>query len=300
MSFLGSTRGTIKGLIFFLSKPVGWRSCGVDIVGGRVVLFVTVFFTDMLRTRAVGVEKAIASADGRALPNMSVAVGNARAKAMDSTGNGCDVETREKGILRFAFINVMGRSIAMKGRGIVGVRVTTSTVGLSRMITVKCNVTGGDSLANTITSVGSRGLAGSGMKAIAATLRKLTTNIRIAANSMGPNKSTSIIVHKMNSLQTNDRPLCVISNVPMRKNLRSLSSNSVRSVRVLGSTSSTSVCNSENSGNMMLIAAGGNADKGTGVSLGTSFNARQVLGGRSLVGTRRCCRLMSVTRPGCG
>lgn len=74
-------------------------------------------------------------------------------------------------------------------------------------------------------------------------------------------------------------------------------------VRVLGSTTSTTVCNSETTGKIMLVAAGSKVSDGggLGVSIGTSMNVRSVCGGPSVLSGSSCTGFDSCIRgtPGC-
>lgn len=58
----------------------------------------------------------------------------------------------------------------------------------------------------------------------------------------------------------------MVSNVVASPKI-SFGPTSTRSVRVLGSTSTTTVCNSHTTGNIVVIAAGGNAGNPVGIGM---------------------------------
>lgn len=65
----------------------------------------------------------------------------------------------------------------------------------------------------------------------------------------------------------------------------------MRSVSILGSTSTATVCNSQKTGNMIVIAAGRTRRKRARVGFSCDCNVRRATGACSVLGTSRCTTL---------
>lgn len=157
----------------------------------------------------------------------------------------------------------------MKLRAIVGIIVGSSSRVLNRAMIVKCNDTGGHSLANSVAGVGNRRVTGGPTAGPLSSLRKGVTNIRVVGGKH-TNSSPRVHVHKAGSVG-NCGPLCVMSKL-FGSGVGFLGPRSVRSVRMLGSPSSLTVFNMHNTGNMVVVAAGGTGRKRAEIGVGASFN----------------------------
>lgn len=60
----------------------------------------------------------------------------------------------------------------------------------------------------------------------------------------------------------------------MSVDLGSIVPDRIRSISMLGSTTSTTVCNSQTTGNIVLVAAGGNGRKGLAFGCSNGMNFR--------------------------
>lgn len=231
--------------------------------------------------RKHAIANGVVSSAKRPLVNMSMLIGNAAINAVASFSNGCSLRIPSNGrVLIVSCVKCGARSVAMKGDGRLGVGVRTSARTLSRIIIINCNIVGGHSLANSVTSIGTTSVMGSPTSGTVRTLRKRIPNLSVMHGSNGTASNMAVGVHKRHSLSSigsrfnggiTGTPLFVVSNV--RKNsFSSVTPTSVRSVRILGSTSSATVCNSRNTGKMVVVAAGGNTRNGAGFSCGNCFN----------------------------
>lgn len=85
----------------------------------------------------------------------------------------------------------------------------------------------------------------------------------------------------------------------MNKNSAVIGSGSVRSVRMLGSTTTATVCNSQNTGNIVVIAAGGKGGKKLGFSIRCRNNVAPVAGSSlKLTDAGACFGVVSRTHTG--
>lgn len=245
----------------------------------------------IVRRREVVRKAILRRKAGRPLVKIGIIIGKAAVNAAASVSKGCSVGVPSSGtVLIFSCVNRGARRCSIGNLGFLGIVVGDSTAVLSRIIMcANCVARGGTSLANSITVTGTDSLGGGTSTGTVGSLRKGVTNIRVAAGNNGPTRKVAIRVHKLSSLSKKIGPLVILSNVPARGlGLHSVGSNSVRSVRILGSTTSTSVCNTETSNNIVLVRAGGNRTNGAGVRCGNDISVGAMLGGPALVGTRRC------------
>lgn len=216
-------------------------------------------------TRRVAIGNIIAStASRRPLVKAAIRIGNANANAVANVSNSCALPGMSGGtILMFSSVNFRSRRVTMNKHAAVGIMLGRTTRLLSRIIIVNCNTIGGDSLADSVTAMGNSRVARAIANGTVSTLRNGMGNMRIADNN-NPKTAPGILVHNMAAMG-NAGPLCMISNVPMNSGVGFLGDGSVTSVRMLGSTSTTTVCNAHTSGNIVLVAAGGNGANGTHV-----------------------------------
>lgn len=241
-------------------------------------------------TRAVAMGNMMAStSSGRPVVNTAIRIGNANANAVADVSNSCSLGSiTGSTMLIFSDVKCRARRVGMGKRAIVGMILGSTDRLLSRMIIVNCKTIGGDSLADSVSAMGKGRVARAMANGTVSTLRNGVGNIRMADNN-NPNTRPGILVHNMAAMGKAS-PLCMMSNVPMNAGVGFLGDGSVRSVRILGSTSTTTVCKAHTSGNIVLVAAGGKVTKGAGVDFGTSTNFR-ALSGPGVTGTTRCGRM---------
>lgn len=235
-------------------------------------------------TRRVAIAKAIASTRGGPLVNTTIIMMKAASNIVASFSNGCAVGTTSNRSLGFSCMNCRRRAIGISNHDIVGIGLSRNRL-LSRIIIVNCNAIGGDRLANTITSISNGRLRTGITHDTSTTLRKEITNIAISTTGNRPKRNLGVGIHNVDSLDTAD-PLCIVSNIC--NSVGVISPTSVRSVRILGSTSTTTVCNSHTTGNIMLIAAGNNHLRAsTHMAISTCANIRVITGCVSMVSNGR-------------
>lgn len=224
--------------------------------------------------------------------NTGVVMGKAAGKGVASVSNGFALRGIPTGTaLIVSCVKFAPRRVHMKGRAAFGVALRRSSRTLSRIMMINCNIVGGGSLAKTISRLDDDSVGSLGISRPARTVTKGLTNMRMRRIKKRPKRTTAVHIHKSNSVATSDTPLCIISKCPLkRRGLGTVGPGSVRSVRMLGSTSTTTVCNSHTTGNIMLIAAGSKGANGIDMDLSVCTNFRGMAGGVSLVGTRRFIR----------
>lgn len=281
-------------MLRFMSVRCRWLSvlwAGAVVVGeGEILLLLYVLdYALRLFTRRVGIRNVICSPSKRAIPNTGIDVGDGPTiNAIASVSKGFDLGTSINSILIFAFVNCrpVRCGLATTSAGL-GIHFASSSRLLSRMIMMNCNMRGGDMLSSTIDHIADRRLSGNGPAGVRGTLGNGISNMRVVSGSNRPNTRSGVHVQNANAIGGSS-PLCVMSNVPSRDNVDRLGPSSVRSVRILGSTTSTTVCKTHNTGNIMLVAAGGNAGKGTALGCRFACNVRGPSGGISLLNDTSC------------
>lgn len=162
---------------------------------------------------------------------------------------------------------------------------------------MNCNARGGMGLAKSMTSIDASRV-GSHMRAgMLSTIRNAIPKIAIVSH---PKRAPDVGFHKHNGLKASS-PLCMVSNtVTSTAFFSGLSPGDVRSVSFLGSTTSSTVCNSHTTCNMILIAAGRKGDSGVGISCDNCMNLDGPACGPRCIGSARCTRLCGRTLCGCG
>lgn len=264
-----------------------------------------------------GIGNAVISGSKGPLVKMAVFRGNASGKYVASFGNRCRLSLSGQSTIVIVSCIKCGARRLGKSRLIRGVILRRSTITLSRLIIIKCTIRGGGRLANSASSLGTD----SGGLSMAADLSRVVRNgldnMGVAGTSNVPNKTIHIDVHNMKSVGNSGRPLFIVSNVPMdgssgsnigkhfnndiRGPLSVLGPGSVRSVSMLGSTTTATVCNSETAGNIIVIAAGekgGNRQAAMG--LDTSCNLRSLPGRVRVTSSSLCLAIHGRTIGGCG
>lgn len=231
------------------------------------------------------VAKIVGSSANRPIVKTSVIVRNAAFNAMTGVSKRFVLSCpRGAGGSRLVvdFVNVRAIGRGVNGERIFGMGVRDRMAGLSRIIMMNCNASSVGSLANSITSMNLGRLDRLGAPGMASVLRGLTTNMRMSRGANIPNRAIHMHIQNTASLANSGRPLCIVSKIPMRSPdvLSTVSPGSVRSVSMLGSTSTTTVCNSHTTGNMIVIAAGGKIrNSGPAIDFGCGIAASIRVGG---------------------
>lgn len=175
-------------------------------------------------------------------------------------------------MLMFSCVKVDARRITVKGRGIVGIALGFSARGVSRIMIMNCNRRGGTDIVNSVSAVSVTNI-GIPNSSVSDMLTKRLTKIMTVGHAKRPKgtDTTSFCVQKMSSFANNGAPLMLMSKV--RQSLSLMSMRSVTSFSVLGSTSTSTICNIQKTGNMVLVAAGGKTRNGpiVGTEMRTNF-----------------------------
>ncbi len=128
----------------------------------------------------------------------------------------------------------------------------------------------------------------------------LNNSLHAVAHDNAPTVNSTVFVNNLGSLGTGTRPLVIISNIFVSRRcghstlrrkrcggiLSSVGIGSVRGIAMLGGTAT--LCKAGNSGNIVLVSAGHDADVTAHVRTGIVTNVRVVPSHPSVVGTDRC------------
>lgn len=162
---------------------------------------------------------------------------------------------------------------------------------------INCNARGGIAMANSITDMSNRRLGTSPAAGLAGNVMNHVPNIvNFRATSRPNNNNAAVHVHNAGSLNDGS-PLIMVSNIPSHSNnVGQLGPARVRSVSMLGSTSTT-VCNTHTTGNMVLVAAGHKGRNGPIISFGTDTNFSRPAHLPGVAGSCRCTAVLGRILP---
>lgn len=267
----------------------------VWVVGGSECIFfvLTYLFNLCIRTRGEAIGKHILSTrSGRPLVKTAIGVPNASVNIIASVSNGFSLRIPSgSGALIVRFLNVDALATGVPTGKILGMSLRPSARQLSRIIIANCNGFSGSSFANSTGALQKSLLGGIPIMSMRRGLRNVAPNMSVSKGSNRPNTGRDVHVHNVKSFGTSGRPLFIVSKMPIASKdldnnststtcvggsgagvVDALGPSSVRGVAIVGSTTTTSLCNSHTTGNIVLVAAGGNAGKHTGTALGVSKN----------------------------
>lgn len=134
---------------------------------------------------------------------------------------------------------------------------------------MNCNDSGGHSLVTSMSAMGTRRVSGVPIAGVTRNLTNHSPNLVMRTGNNNIGTAPSVDVHN------NNAPLFIVSNMIHDSiSFHGLSPSSVRSVSVLGSTSTATICNSHTSGNVIRMIAGDNGTNEVDVScsFGVSFS----------------------------
>lgn len=233
------------------------------------------------------IAKIIGSMVKRPLVNTGIIRGNEDAgKIVASFGKGFALRISRSTSLIIDCVKCLTRSVpAGKGKSF-RVVLGRSAGALSRIIIAKCKSFGGTACAKSTSILAARGLRTLPIISIKRVVRSGVPNVDIITNaSSRPNTGAALQMQKITSVGTSARPLCMLSKMPVPscsldgfadvsrtkkvKFVRALGPTSVRDVAILGSTTSTSLCNTGNTGKIILVAAGGKGRNGLHIGVTT-------------------------------
>lgn len=246
-----------------------------------------------VRRRGGMTAKHIISGRNRPLVNIAIVRINASGKAMASLSKGFSLDLGGPGNgVAVACVNFGPRALATTD----GVRVAVGSRSgrLGRIMIMNCNARGGIGLANSMSSMSDGTLRDHPVRGMRDKLRNVVPNIAVDNAGNTPNVSSNDVgMHNIKALGSSS-PCVLVSN--MRSNaVDDLSPGSVRDVSMLGSTTSTTVCNSGTTGNIVLVAAGHNGDNGPRISCGNCIDVRGPADLISHLSSCRCTRVLGST-----
>lgn len=224
----------------------------------------------------MGMGNAMMSRAKRPVVNMTMGILTGGANAVASLRKGFSIRTPLKNTVRVSFVKCGAIAIGTDDRP-VDIALGRSSRRLSRIMMMNCNSRGGIGMANSIDVISSGMVRSHPMRGMSRTLRNIIPKLGVSMN--GDNNTLSddldVGVHNTNAVNRNSDkdPLMLVSNV--RNSVGAIGPGSVRGVSMLGSTTSSSVCNTHTSFNMVVVAAGDNGSNGAhiGCSNGMHFSS---------------------------
>lgn len=257
------------------SSRRGWPlvcSFGVGSGVGRFLMFLLLFVNVKdIATRGTEVANAMGSGAKRTIVNTGVGMGSDANNAVASVSKRFGVRTSSGTALMMSFVKCVARRMPLGNEAGMMMALSRSSRALSRIIMINCKARGGMGLANSITTMGiSRGVTDHSVAGMSSDLSNLIPKLMIDRAANFTNKSnTSLGMHNLNSVGGSS-PLVMISKVPSMS-VGHVGVGSVRDVSILGSTTSSTICNSHTTGNIVLVAAGNNSGRtGSGIACGNS------------------------------
>lgn len=148
--------------------------------------------------------------------NTGMIVRNANANAVASMRKGFGLTSiAGKTMVRVDFVKCVSGALRTGSTSSLGVMLGRSGRTLSRIMMMNCNMRHGDSLANSITSIGSSMLRDHPRTGLVRSLRKTIPKLGVdIANDGTRNSSAAAHVHNGGSVATSGGPLIVLSKVP--------------------------------------------------------------------------------------
>lgn len=252
-----------------LTRMLGGANCSCRVVSQRMLVGATSSsissIPDMRRGRGT-VANVVGSMGNRPVVNTGIIRGNAAGNAIASVRKEFSLGITPNTALMISCVKCAADRVIINGGASLTVDLGRSSRVLSRIIIINCKAVGGGSLANTITTIGNSSLTTHGAARLSATLRNTTSNIAMAHSGDTPKTATDVRVQNIAAVNRAD-PLIVMSKVP--KSVGRIGPRSMRDVSILGSTTSTSVCNSHTTTNIVMVAAGHTGR--SSLSLGCGF-----------------------------
>lgn len=210
--------------------------------------------------------KAIGSRLNRPMVNTSMLRGKAKGKAVASFSKGFALGMSNGRPVRVSCMNCIARAFGLGKGASFGVMLRRSSRVVSRIIVANFKSRGGPSVDNSVISVDGRSLVNAPADGMVRTLRNGVTKTSVVVKSKTMKRSISVLLHNSHSVGNDGTPLFIVSKI-RKTGCGRLDPDSVSRVDILGSTSSATVCNSTNTGNIVVVAAGENTTKGVTISL---------------------------------
>lgn len=275
----GEGQGTVVTLLlyanFVMARPV-------DIVTRRVVVF-----TRATRRRGRSISKIVGSTAKRPMVNTDILRGKAAGNAVASFSNEFALGMVPNAALVVSCVNCGAMRVGAMTKRPVGLALARSDRVLRRIMIMKCNAVHGGSLANSMMRVGPSGVTSRGPASIRSILHN-APKLRVNCSTSTGNDSTSVLLHKRGSLNAGTDPVVMLSNVTFCNRLSRVGPSSVTRVSILGSTSSTTVCNTGTTTNIVVVAAGGNGRNGPIVGMNTGLSISEGSSCHSCFSTTNC------------
>lgn len=215
---------------------------------GRYLIVIVALLYLYIGTRGLEIANIIQSGSSIVV-NTDMVIGGSAINAIASVSKHCSIRIPTGNMLVFSCVKCAPMRGRMSKRAIVGIAVGSSIRTVSRMIMATVNVgRRGGGLKCAARRIGARTLSRPNAIGINGTLSNRMTNLAMGgpANVF---RTPSFSLHK-------GAPLVIVSNIPIRSSLFSMSPRGVRDVGILGKATTTTLCNSQNGSNTVLVAAG--------------------------------------------
>lgn len=258
------------GVFGVLSRVFTKAGIGCSILRGGVVLSARVI--RKVRRRRGGIANVIGSGTNVPVINTAVVRGKDAGNAISSLSKGFDLRVGDRKAVLVSCVNCVARRVGIGGGSGLVVALRRSARALSRMIIMNCNTVRGHSMSATVSAMGKKGVSRVPASGVSRDLINVSSNVALRRVDKRPKTTPTVQIQKTNSVGDKGSPLFMVSNCPAASTrlFGGVGPTSVTSVRVLGSTTSSTVCNSGTKGNMVVIAAGRKRAKGPGID----FSAR--------------------------
>ncbi len=203
------------------------------------------------------ISNVMLSPSSRPLVKTVILLSGDRVCALASTSNTFIVViSKESPSLAMDYLKVGSTGVGPGGRSFVVMEVARSFRLLSRIIIAKCRGVGGTGAADSFRAIATGRVSHRCSGSVMNGLRKGMSNLINCGGNLGKRNRSALAVHNVDSFRTEAGPLVIISKLPVRNSVRAIGPCGVRSVSILGSTSTTDVCNTETSGNIVMVDAG--------------------------------------------
>jgi TonB-linked SusC/RagA family outer membrane protein len=196
--------------------------------------------------------------DGVSLPGVTVMVqGTQRGTTTDVDGN-YELRAPADAVLEFSFIGMITREVAVEGRSIVNVELTSAVVGLEEVVVVAYGARRRGAITGSVDVVDSDAIDQIPIASFDQILQGKSTGMQVTAASGRPGSSALVRVRGLGSISANNQPLYVIDGVPITvsenfASFATLNPNDILSVSILKDAAATSLYGSRAANGVVMI-----------------------------------------------
>ncbi len=229
--------------------------------------------------------RVTASSDGSSMPGVQVlVVGTTVGVITDLDGNYTLQVPASATTLRFTFVGMEPREVAISGRTAINVEMTEDTKVLGEIIVLGYSTRGKNEITGSTTQVSGAQLRDVPVTDVTQTLQGKVAGLVINSNSGSPGATQNIRIRGLSSLAADNEPLYVIDGVPVintntsgysertsLSQLSSLNNNDIESITVLKDASATSAYGARGSNGVIVITTKKGKSGATKFNLNSSY-----------------------------